>query len=204
MRICGYLEELLPFAYYLVRSRSKRELCDSGKILHEKEFIKYKTLSEKQIKHRLDDEHRRAENLDEKTFKLTLSFSVGLTFLGLAAAFLIKSIQIPQIKTLLIVLFFVGIIYTLTAGFTALGGLRTLPRYGYGTHFLLSITQSSDPRTIMANALACQEAMNIVRQLRNEAAYQALRNGLWLLFIGILVFAATLAYQSLDLVLNLP
>lgn len=39
--------------------------------------------------------------------------------------------------------------------------------------------------------------MNSIRPLRNETAYQAVRNGLILLFAGILLFAATLAYPSL-------
>ena len=73
--------------------------------------------------------------------------------------------------------------------------LRTLPSYGYGTRFLLD--QSVDPPQILADALARQETMNVVRHLRNEAAYQAMRNGLLFLFAGIMVFAGTLAYEAL-------
>ena len=88
-----------------------------------------------------------------------------------------------------------GLFYVLAAGFVALGALRTLPSYGYGTQFMLQ--QQGNTQTILADALARQETMNIIRHLGNETAYQALRNGLLLLFVGILIFAATLTYQSL-------
>lgn len=85
--------------------------------------------------------------------------------------------------------------YVLSAGFVALGALRTLPSYGYGTRFLLQ--QEDNAPSTVADALARQELMNNIRHLRNETAYQALRNGLILLFVAILLFAATLAYQTL-------
>ena len=67
--------------------------------------------------------------------------------------------------------------------------------YGYRTQFLLQ--QQEDAQNILADVLARQEIANNIRHLRNETAYQAVRNGLSLLFAAFLVFAATLAYQSL-------
>ena len=204
MCIYRILEELFPFIYYIMRSRSKKRLCNSDNILSQEEYINYSTLSQQQLICRLEDEHQRALQMDEKTVKFTLSFSIGFTFLGLAAAFLIDSVHILSIKIILIFILLVGIIYVFTAGLIALHALRTLPRYGYGTQFLLLLKQSSDPAAIMADALARQENMNIVRHLRNETSYQALRTGLCLLFFGTMIFATTLVYQSFCSVPDLP
>jgi hypothetical protein len=133
--------------------------------------------------------------MDEKTFKLTLSLSVGLTVLGSTAAFLVKTVLSATVQTALAVMIGLGLLYVLAAGFVALGALRTFQSYGYGTQFLLQ--QQEDAQNALADALARQETANNIRHLRNEAAYQAVRNGLFLLFAAFLVFAATLAYQSL-------
>ena len=104
------------------------------------------------------------------------------------AAFLTKAVSSATIQTISTILIFPGLLYVLLAGFVALGALRTLPSYGYGTQFLLP---QKDDQKVLAEALARQETMNIIRHLRNETAYQALRNGFWLLlFVGILIFAA--------------
>ena len=132
--------------------------------------------------------------MDEKTFKLTLSLSVGLTVLGSTAAFLTKVISSATIQTLLTIVIGIGLSYVLAAGFVALGALRTFPTYGYGTQFLLQ--QRENTETVLADALARQETMNNIRHLRNETAYAALRNGLLFILAGIIVFAATIVYQS--------
>jgi len=132
--------------------------------------------------------------MDDRTFKLTLSLSIGLTILGSTAAFLVKAVQSTIIQSTLTIVIGVGLFYVLAAGFIALGALRTFPTFGFGTQFILR--QGNTPNAL-ADALARQEVMNIIRHLRNETAYQSLRNGLFLLFAGILIFAATLAYQFL-------
>ncbi|HEV2899548.1 MAG TPA: hypothetical protein VGX71_17285 [Pseudaminobacter sp.] len=86
-----------------------------------------------------------------------------------------------------------ALFYVLSSGFVALGAVRTLPSFGYGTQFLLQL-QAGAPNAI-ADALARQELMNNIRHLRNETAYQALRNGLILLFAALLLFATMLAYE---------
>ena len=85
-----------------------------------------------------------------------------------------------------------GLFYLLVASYMALGALRTLPKYGYGTEFILKKSQGSTQEVeILADALARQECMNIIRHLRNETAYQALRNGFYLLSTWILIFLVT-------------
>jgi len=130
--------------------------------------------------------------MDEKTFKLTLSLSVGLTVLGSTAIPLVKAVPSEAVQTTLTAIIGLGLFYVLAAGFVALGALRTFPSYGRGTQFLLQ--QKGNVQNVLADALARQETMNIIRHLRNETAYQALRNGLSLLFVGTLIFAAMLAY----------
>lgn len=193
MCISRITEEIFPFGYYVVRARRKKKQCFSENLLQEPQFADYETISVSGLQQRLSDEHQRASSMDEKTFKLTLSLSVGLTVLGLTAAFLTNLISSGTIQTISIIVIGCGVLYVLAAGFVALGALRTLPTYGYGTRFLL---QSQNDQKILAEALACQETMNIIRQLRNETAYQALRNGLWLAYAGIMIIAAMLAYQA--------
>lgn len=186
-------EELFPFAHYFVRKKRLGRRSESEDILNEQQFAGYSALSAQQLTQRLDEERQRASAMDEKTFKLTLSLSVGLTVLGSTAAFLVKAVSSAAVQTTLTVIIGLGLFYVLAAGFVALGALRTFPSYGYGTQFLLQ--QQGNAQNVLADALARQETMNNIRHLRNETAYQALRNGLFLLFVGILIFAAMLAYQ---------
>lgn len=187
-------EELFPFAHYLLRQRRLRRRSESEDILNEQQFAGYSALSAQQLTQRLDEERQRGSAMDEKTFKLTLSLSVGLTVLGSTAAFLVKAVSSAAVQTTLTIIIGLGLFYVLAAGFVALGALRTFPSYGYGTQFLLQ--QQGNAQNVLADALARQETMNNIRHLRNETSYQALRNGLFLLFVGILIFAAMLAYQS--------
>ena len=190
-------EELFPFVHCRLRSRRLMRRLAEENILNDVAFADFVALSEAQIEHRLDEEHKRASAMDEKTFKLTLSLSVALTVLGSTAAFVANTITSPLVQATLIILFGVGVFYVLGAGLMAVSALRTQPLYGYGTRFLVQRQTEQDARRVLAEALARQEIMNIVRHLRNETAYQALRNGLLILFAGILGFSATLVLQSL-------
>lgn len=201
MCISRIIEEVFPFGHYLANSHCvKKRLCDSSEILCRREFVDYRSLPARKIKKRIKEEHQRASDMDAKTFKLTLSFSVGLTVLGSMAAFLIKIIESSTIQSTLAILIGLGVFYVLAAGLLAVGALRTRQSHGYGTRPLL---WKKDKKKKLAEALAREETMNITRHLRNEAAYQSLRNGLWLLFIGLLVFVATFVYQHLQVNANL-
>lgn len=193
MCISRIAEEIFPFGHYILRSRRKKKQCGARNPLQELHCPDYETVSADGLKQRLTEEHQRASSMDEKTFKLTFSLSVGLTVLGSTAAFLTNVISSGTIQTISTIVIGCGVLYVLAAGFVTLGALRTLPTYGYGTSFLL---QSQNNQKMLAEALTCQEAMNIIRQLRNETAYQALRNGLCLIYAGIMIIAAMLAYQA--------
>ena len=135
--------------------------------------------------------------MDEKTFKMTLSLSVGLTVLGSTATFLVKKISLYEAQIALVALISLGLFYVLSSGFIALGALKTLPSYGYGTSSLLVV--SDKRQRFLAECLACAEIINIIRHLRNEAAYQLLRNGLFLLFLAAAAFAVFLGLEILGI-----
>ena len=193
MSLSTIFEEVCPFVHYVFRCRRLRRRAEAVDILDNPGFAKYGKLSRDELTERLGEEHTRARILDEKTFKLTLSFSVGLTIVGLATSSLIDSVSGETLQVILASFLGLGTLFVLAAAFLALGALRTLPAYGYGTGFLLTLQQTENRHKVLADALARQEAMNTVRHLRNEAAYQALRNGLVLVVCGLCVFLFTLA-----------
>ena len=79
-----------------------------------------------------------------------------------------------------------GLFYVIASGYIALGALKTLPSYGFGTSILL--VKPKQLQQVLAESLARVESINLVRHLRNEAAYQSLRNGFILLFSAAAVF----------------
>ena len=189
MRIARLFEEIFPFGQYIRNVKRLRKRCKRTDILREEMFIEYETLESNLLKRRLEEERQRASALDEKTFKLTLSLSVGLAVLGSTAAFFAKGVWVD----IVVAAIGIGVSFVLGAGFVALGALRTLPSYGYGTQFLLQKRENEN--MILADALARQESMNQIRHLRNETSYQALRNGLLLIFGGIALIFVTEVFE---------
>ena len=195
MCISRIVEEIVPFWHYKRNTRRQEQKCGAEDILLLEQYANYQTLSKQQLKRRLKEEHQRASAIDEKTFKSTLSFSVGLTVLGLGSAILANTVSSVLFKILLTAMMGIGVLYFLGAGVVALGSLRTAQSFGYGTHFLLELKENTNEK--LADSLARQETMNIIRHLRNETAYQALRNGLWLLVAGIVTFVVSHVWQLL-------
>jgi hypothetical protein len=187
-------EEIFPFGHYWMRSRRVRKRAESEAILDEAAFAGYAALSVEQLDTRLAEERARASALDEKTFKLTLALTAGLTVTGSVAALLVRSLEAAAAQLAVGGLIGLALFYVLSAGFVAIGALRTLPSHGYGTRFLLQRQGEPGPR--LSEALARQETMNTVRHLRNETAYQALRNGLVVLFAALLLFAGIAVEQA--------
>ena len=195
MNLSIVFEEIFPFIHYIRQCRRLRRRAETVGILVDRRFAEHEKLPPDELKERLAEEHARARTMDEKTFKLTLSFSLGLTIVGLATSSLIGAISHVASKAILASVLGLGTLFVLAAAFLALGALRTLPSYGYGTAFLLAVQRAENKHTVLADALARQETMNTVRHLRNEAAYQALRNGLVLVLCGFCLFLFTLVCQ---------
>ena len=168
--------------------------------MSEREFTNYVDLSEDKLEERLKEEHQRASTMDEKTSKLTFSFSIALTFVGAAIVFLKNTVSpvVMQagLSVLINSLIFLGLFYSTMAGLVALGALRTAPRHGYGTPLLLE--QDTHRRKKLTESLARQEVINLVRHLRNEAAFQCLRNGLLLFIVVIVMFTGIFVWRFLS------
>src|ERR1700693_3074284 len=88
----------------------------------------------------------------------------------------------------------VSIFYILGGGFLALGAMRLLRSHGYGTAMLLAANE--ERHNALADALARQEIVNVIRTMRNEASYQMLRNGFAILLATLIVFASLLAFYT--------
>ncbi len=160
--------------------------CGEGK------YKCYWSLSSQQLSDRLFEEHERGRAIDEKTLRFTFVISIALTILGAAAGYLTTALEKEPLKYLVVSAAGISVLYTITGGLLALGALKTLPRYGYGTQFLLC----GDQKLAKVRALAAQEEINIVRQLRNEAAYQCIRNGFAALLFSVGMFFIALVWCS--------
>ena len=86
-------------------------------------------------------------------------------------------------------------IFAIIGAILALGALKTLPLYGYGTEFRLKVLDDDGARV---TALAAQEKINFVRYMRNETAYECLRNGLIILLLSVILFTANSVVVSLS------
>jgi hypothetical protein len=183
-----WFEEAFPFAAYVRNRKTLLAQANAPDLFEQKpELLRYRELSEQQLTDRLKDERTRAAAMDDKTFKVTLSLTVGLTIVGTTSATLVSMVNSPTLKTVTVAALAAAVGYILGAGFLAIGALRTEPSFGYGTGPLLAAPEKQ--RTNYAEYLARQEIMNQTRQVRNEASYQAIRNGL-ALFLAVTALAA--------------
>lgn len=187
------LEELFPVPFYLYNSRKLKKRAQCADLLKKRaEYAHYPELPLDQLSARLNEERSRAVALDEKTFKMSLSLTIGLTVVGTTSAVLVTGTKPAWLAYAVAVLIGLGVFYVLTGGFVALGSLRTQQSFGYGTQPLLL---TEDERiALFADSLARQEIANQVRHLRNETAFQLLRNGFALLFLGLLLFGISKAF----------
>ncbi len=179
------LEEVLPFIYYyknrrnILAAASDRELINNDGSLSN-----YSDLSSCTINNRIKEEHDREQIIDEKTVKFTFTSTIALTLLSSISTFISKTITQGGFQSWSITLSAISVLYMLFGGLISLGALTTLPRYGYGTCYQI---KAKIDQKIKIYALAAQEKVNSVRHIRNEAAYQCIRNGLLLLIVSVIV-----------------
>jgi len=193
MKFSRILEEIFPFVYYLHYTKKKQSQIDANKYCEDNSYKDYFGLSENELDLRIKEEHERAKSMDEKTFKLTLSLTIGLTILSSVTTYLISNLPIQEIIIPTSTFIFLAVFFILTAGFIALGALKTMETYGYGTKFLIDSKNESKNgiKKSYVNALILQEEMNITRHLRNESSYQCMRNGFIFLFLALLIFTSS-------------
>lgn len=183
-------EEVLPVATYAFRRKKLVRLADAADLVKQRPAYQvYNKISIDGLKERIAEEQLRSTALDEKTFKMTLALTVGLTVVGTVFAVLLTAAGAGWLAKTLAWLVWLSVFYTFTSGFLALGGLRTERSFGYGTPPQLLSDKAR--KAFYADALPRQELMNQVRHLRNEASYQSMRNGFILLFLAMALFAMT-------------
>lgn len=188
------IEELFPYPFYWVRKREQLKRIGSQSLgAANGPKADYHKLSEKELTDRISEERERAKAMDDKTFKMTLSLTLGMTVLGSTASLLVRNVPFVSIQVAIAILAALSIFYSLSAGLIALGALKTLPSYGYGTEFLL---EAKEDKAVIVESLASQEGMNLIRHLRNECTYQSLRNGFLCLFLALGLFAGALAFNT--------
>lgn len=188
-------EKVFPFFPYWRNVHKLRGLISATDLFQRKpSYETYTYLSAEQLVERLAEERARAVALDDKTFKMTLSLSLALTVVGTAYAVLLTAILKPWIGQVLVILVWSAIFYIFSAGFLALGALKTQQLFMYGTE--AKRYPAAEHKTRYADALARQELANGERHLRNEASYQCLWNGFLLLFVSLAVFAVSKTFFS--------
>lgn len=181
------LEEVLPFcAYSKYRSKLLADAVKTyGESCKENDTLSsYHALDVDIINTRIKEEHDRAKFIDEKTVKFTLTTTIALALLSSTNTFLLQKVTQGVFLSISISLSGLSVLYLLVGGLISLEALRTMPTYGFSTDFRVRVKGYQD---IVYNALAAQEKVNAVRQVRNEAAYQCIRNGLLLLIISFSV-----------------
>ncbi len=178
------VEEVFPFiSFFINRKKIEKLISNNDELIEESKS--YKALDADCLNDRIKEEHERGIKIDNKTYKFTLGLSISLTVLAAASGSFAKYLPSNSLVEYISIACGVSALYMLTAGVTALGALKTLPTYGYGTEHI--INQKADGVPYLSQALFSQERMNNIRHLRNEAAYQSLRNGFILLFFALAI-----------------
>ena len=182
----GLFQEILPFITFVQNRSVMLKRVESGTILQRVEYRDYATLPVGDLKVRLREEFDRAARLDDKTFKLTLSWTIAVAVIGIAIP-LYSNAPYPGLYSAVTMVGVIALVYLFIGAVVALGGVRTMNTYGYGTQVLLGKGRENY-LVHLASDLACQETMNLIRHGRNECSYQCLRNGLFTLILTFLVY----------------
>lgn len=183
-------EQTFPFIYFFFNKRKVMKKLESQGS-DESDFETYKVLNGDILTGRIKEEHERAVKIDDKTSKFVLGLSVSLTVIAAASGSFAKLVLDAEYTDLVAAICGISSMYMLSAGIIALGAFQTLPLYGYGTIHEIHLKNEGD--SYLTKALFLQEKVNNVRQIRNEAAYQSLRNGFLILFIALVLSVALLA-----------
>lgn len=190
------LEELFPVLFYLANTHKIRKRIELQKPerVNDSKTAYYK-LSGTDLMRRVSEELERARLMDSKTSKMTLFLSLVMTALGAVSTFLAKNFSSGWIELVILLPAFFSIFYSFSAALVAFGALRTLPSYGYGTEFLVKARRS---KTVVIRNLIKQEDMNLLRHLRNECAYQCIRNAFLCLLFVLALFLVISALAQLN------
>lgn len=136
----------------------------------------YLSLEPEDLEARIVEEHGRAQEMDDKTTKLTASPSAALALLGFAVPVALREIHSFEVDVLIAALSVVLACCLLDALYLVLGAVRTVERFGYGTEDLVERRQYDGEILLSSLALnlRLQELANLRRHNRNAAAFGTL------------------------------
>lgn len=182
----GILRVLFPFIY--LYRLEKRKLTDATNYMSEGQAFFYE-LDKATVDSRLKEEHSRSKQIDDKTSKFNLGLSLCLTIIGVAATTIAKLLPDHELKPIIIAFLSISSLYMLIGGLVSLSAFKLMPTYGYGSRY--EYLKASNERVEGIKALIGQENVNLIKQVRNEVAYQCLRNGFVMLFIALAIISYT-------------
>jgi hypothetical protein len=185
-------EELLPFLVYFINKKHLWATMFEDALPGNSEVAdQYRRLTAEDLGKRIAEEHERARLLDEKTSKMTLFLALGLTILGSVVAVLLRDVGASPIAVAMKYGLLVSILFVFIGGYIALTSLGTMPTFGYGTAFCVKAKTAAAPTEVVLDALLRQETANQIRQVRNEAAFQSLRNGCFVFAVVLILYLFT-------------
>jgi hypothetical protein len=185
-------EELLPFLVYFSKKKRLWAVMLGDALPGNSDVVdQYRKLSAEELERRIVEEHERARLLDEKTSKMTLFLALGLTILGSVVAVLLRDVGTSPIAVAMKYGLLLSILFVFIGGYIALTSLGTMPTFGYGTAFRVKAKTAAAPAEVILDALVRQETANQVRQVRNEAAFQSLRNGCFVFAVVLILYLFT-------------
>lgn len=178
----------IPFPFIYLYGLEKRKYSDATNYLSESSAFFYE-LDKTVVESRLKEEHSRSKLIDDKTSKFNLGLSLCLTIIGVAATTIAKLLPDHELKPVIIAFLSISSLYMLVGGLVSLSAFKLMPTYGYGSRF--EYLKSKNERVESIKALIGQENVNLIKQIRNEVAYQCLRNGFVMLFLALAVISYT-------------
>ncbi|WP_146047885.1 hypothetical protein [Zhongshania marina] len=178
----------VPFPFIYLYRLEKRKLSDATNYMSEEHAFFYE-LDKAIVDSRLKEEHSRSKQIDDKTSKFNLGLSLCLTIIGVAATTIAKLLPDHELKPIVIAFLSISSLYMLIGGLVSLSAFKLMPTYGYGSRY--ECLKASNERVEGIKALIGQENVNLIKQVRNEVAYQCLRNGFVMLFMALAIISYT-------------
>lgn len=150
----------------------------------------YISLGAEMLDQRLNEEHERAREMDDKTSKLTTSPSAALALLGFAVPVALREISTLEVDITIAVLSVLLAAFLLDTLYLVLGAVRTVERFGYGSTNLLQLQDMTEEEALVRKAanLRLQEIANLRRHNRNAASFSTLQNA-FMLAVAVLAVA---------------
>lgn len=200
MNIRGYIanivEEIVPFASLSINLSKVMSNFDDDRNKQFASYDKFLSLPLERLTEYMKWEQDRAKMIDEKSNRMTTFVAVSFTVIGLVSGFLPKEVEATGLDVLVKLALFIASTYLLIGGLISLSNARTQPLYGVGLRFISNLKSSKFKKKEIMSAIAHQVMVNNKRGLRNEAAYQSIRNGIFAFFISIEMYVLGKAIAS--------